>query len=134
MRDVVCPYSFHESQALNNSIMRKPGGKVVWNFPRSLSSAVMLRTRRMRSSTLSSPKLHLTHHSLDESPKMSIPHCPHVSEGENCQGPSRTKVIKFRFFSMEHNTDFISHLFHFLSVHKSTSKCGRPFRAWCVKC
>lgn len=51
----------------------------------------------MRSSTVSFPRLHLTHGNLDESPNTSIPHCPHVSEGENCLATSRIKFIKFRF-------------------------------------
>lgn len=106
--------------------MRKPGGKVVWNLPRSLSSAVTMRTRRMRSFTVSFPRLRPTHRSLDESPKTSIPCCPHVSEGKNCQGPSKTKFIKFRF-SPWSTTQTLSPIYFifFLSIKVLQSVGGR---------
>lgn len=107
--------------------------EVVWTFPRSLSSAVKMRTRRLRSSTLSFPRLCPTHSSLDEPAKISNPGCLYFSEGENCQGSSRTKVIKVGF-SPWSTIHFISHLFHFLSVHKNISEPKRQFRAWCIKC
>jgi hypothetical protein len=63
----------------------------------SLSSAVEMGHRKLRSSALAYPRLCSTHNDLDEPPKISIPGYTCISDGEGCQGLSRTKVITGEF-------------------------------------